>query len=453
MANLQKNQRHTVTVEGYSSEGLGITRIDGQVVFVHGGVRGETCVIQILKVLKRAAYARVAEVLSPSPARATPDCPHFPACGGCQLRHITYDEELWFKRQKVADALRRIGGADVSVDTILAAESPLYYRNKSVFPVGPGGEIGFYRARSHQIIPVDRCLLQAKTANDAAKALGDYMARYGVSGYDEGTREGLVRHLFVRTNAAGEALLCVVVNGGALPEEAALVSCLRTACPKAVGILLNRNTKDTNVILGDSYRTLYGERTLQDTLCGHTFSLSVPSFYQVNRPQAERLYGKAMELAGLTGRELVLELYCGAGTITLSMAPHAARVMGAEIVPEAVADAKENAARNGVDNVEFLCADAGEIAQKLAAAGLRPDVVVVDPPRKGLSEDVVDAIAAMAPGRVVYISCNPATLARDAGRFAALGYVLREAIAADLFPRTVHVESIALLTPNCVSTI
>jgi len=441
---LQKNQQHTVTIEAYSSEGLGIARIDGQVVFVHGGVRGETCVIHIVKVLKNIAFARVAEFLTPSPVRIAPDCPHYAACGGCQLRHITYEEELEAKRQKVEDALRRIGKADIRVGTILGSKETLRYRNKSQFPIDANGQIGFYRARTHQVIAVKDCLLQSSAANAIADALREYMHRFHVNGYNESNGKGLLRHLYVRTNRLEQALVCLVVNGKKLPHEENLVDMLRERCSDIVGIVLNSNTKDTNVILGDRYRTLWGKDKLEDVLCGHSFSLSVPSFYQVNRAQAERLYEKGVEFAALTGEELVLELYCGTGTITLTMAPHAKKVIGAEIVPEAIEDAQKNAAANGIENVEFICADASDIAAKLFSEGLRPDVVVVDPPRKGLAEDVVHAIAAMEPQRIVYISCDCATLARDSARFAPQGYRLENAVAVDLFPRTMHVETAAL---------
>jgi len=441
---LQKNQQHTVTIEAYSSEGLGIARIDGQVVFVHGGVRGETCVIHIVKVLKNIAFARVAEFLTPSPVRIAPDCPHYAACGGCQLRHITYEEELEAKRQKVEDALRRIGKADIRVGTILGSKETLRYRNKSQFPIDANGQIGFYRARTHQVIAVKDCLLQSSAANAIADALREYMHRFHVNGYNESNGKGLLRHLYVRTNRLEQALVCLVVNGKKLPHEENLVDMLRERCSDIVGIVLNSNTKDTNVILGDRYRTLWGKDKLEDVLCGHSFSLSVPSFYQVNRAQAERLYEKGVEFAALTGDELVLELYCGTGTITLTMAPHAKKVIGAEIVPEAIEDAQKNAAANGIENVEFICADASDIAAKLFSEGLRPDVVVVDPPRKGLAEDVVHAIAAMEPQRIVYISCDCATLARDSARFAPQGYRLENAVAVDLFPRTMHVETAAL---------
>ena len=445
MSQLEKNQLHTVTVTGYSAEGMGIARVDQQVVFIHGAVRGETCVIRILKVLKNVAFARVEEIVERSENRIEPDCANFPACGGCDFRHLSYTEELEAKRMRVQDALQRIGGAQIEVTEILGSEETTGYRNKSQFPISVEGRVGFYRARSHNVIPTTDCLLLPPQTGAIAKAVEEYMREFSVSAYNEKTGKGLLRHIYVRTNCEGAALVCLIVNGKKLPQEAQLVERIRAACADTVGVVLNVNTKDTNVILGDSYRTLWGEDTLMDTLCGLSFRLSIPSFYQVNRPQAQRLYAKAVELAGLTGTETVLDLYCGAGTITLVMAGKAGRAIGAEIVPEAIVNAKENAARNGVENVEFFCGDAGDIAAKLARENLRPDVVVVDPPRKGLSEDVIVAIEKMSPERVVYVSCDCATLARDVKRFAEVGYELKTATAVDMFPRTCHVESVALI--------
>ena len=445
MSRLEKNQLHTVTITGYSAEGMGITRVEQQVVFVHGAVRGETCVIRILKVLKNVAFARVEEIVERSENRVESDCPNFPACGGCDFRHLTYSEELEAKRMRVQDALQRIGGADIEVTEILGSEETTRYRNKSQFPISTTGKVGFYRARSHDVIPTTDCLLLPPQAGAIAKAVEEYMQECSVSAYDEKSGKGLLRHIYVRTNCEGAALVSLIVNGKKLPHEDKLVERVRAACADTVGVVLNINTKDTNVILGDHYRTLWGEDTLMDTLCGLSFRLSIPSFYQVNRPQAQRLYAKAVELAQLNGSETVLDLYCGAGTITLAMADKAGKVIGAEIVPEAIENAKENAARNGIENAEFFCGDAGDIAAKLARDKLRPNVVVVDPPRKGLSEEVVAAIAKMLPDRVVYVSCDCATLARDVKRFAEVGYEIKTAAAVDMFPRTCHVETVALL--------
>ena len=443
---LAKNQEHTVTIEGYGEGGMGVARIDGRVVFVHGALRGEKCRVLILKTLKSVAFAKVLEVIEPSSERITPDCPYFPRCGGCTYRHIRYEEELRLKKQRVQDNLSRIGGSDVTVEEILGAQDTLRYRNKAQYPVSKDGAVGFYRARTHEVIECEHCLLVRPEADAAAEALREYMQSCRVAGYDEKTGRGLIRHLYVRSNAAGESLICVLVNGDKLPKEDRLVALLRDACPKCTGIVLGTNTKKGNVILGDRYRTLWGSDRLEDTLCGKTFRLSVPSFYQVNRAQAERLYAKAIEFAGLTGQETVLDLYCGAGTITLALLDHAKKVLGAEIVPEAIDDARENAARNGVKNAEFFCGDASDVAKKLARENLRPDVITVDPPRKGLAADVVESIAEMQPGRVVYVSCDSATMARDVKRLADLGYTARRACAVDMFPRADHVETVVLLS-------
>lgn len=442
---LAKNQEHTVTIEGYGEGGMGVARIDGRVVFVHGALRGEKCRVLILKTLKSVAFAKVLEVIEPSSERITPDCPYFPRCGGCTYRHIRYEEELRLKKQRVQDNLSRIGGSDVTVEEILGARDTLRYRNKAQYPVSKDGAVGFYRARTHEVIECEHCLLVKPEADAAAEALREYMQSCRVAGYDEKTGRGLVRHLYIRSNAAGESLVCVLVNGDKLPKEDRLVTLLRDACPKCTGIVLGTNTKKGNVILGDRYRTLWGSDRLEDTLCGKTFRLSVPSFYQVNRIQAERLYAKAIEFAGLTGQETVLDLYCGAGTITLALSDHAKKVLGAEIVPEAIDDARENAARNGVKNVEFFCGDASDVAKKLARENLRPDVITVDPPRKGLAADVVESIAEMQPGRVVYVSCDSATMARDVKRLADLGYTAQRACAVDMFPRADHVETVCQL--------
>ena len=449
---LAKNQEHTVTIEGYGEGGMGVARIDGRVVFVHGALRGEKCRVLILKTLKSVAFAKVLEVLEPSSERIESDCPYFPRCGGCTYRHIRYEEELRLKRQRVQDNLSRIGGSDVTVEEILGAQDTLRYRNKAQYPVSKDGAVGFYRARTHEVIECEHCLLVRPEADAAAEALREYMQSCRVAGYDEKTGRGLIRHLYVRSNAAGESLICVLVNGDKLPKEDRLVALLRDACPKCTGIVLGTNTKKGNVILGNRYRTLWGSDRLEDTLCGKTFRLSVPSFYQVNRVQAERLYAKAIEFADLTGQETVLDLYCGAGTITLALSDHAKKVLGAEIVPEAIDDARENAARNGVKNAEFFCGDASDVAKKLARENLRPDVITVDPPRKGLAADVVESIAAMQPQRVVYVSCDSATMARDVKRLADLGYTARRACAVDMFPRADHVETVVLLSKGEVDS-
>lgn len=450
MVSARKNQLVPLTIEGYSSDGDGVARLDGMAVFVKGALRGEECLVRLLKVGRSAAWGRVEEVRAPSPARQSPDCPHFPQCGGCVLRHMSYAEELEFKRQKVEDALKRIGGLELPVTVIHGAPCPDRYRNKAQFPVSDatqsGIRIGFFRARSHDVIDVPSCLLQRPEADAAGRAVKAWMEDFDVSAYDEKKHAGLVRHVYVRTNRSGESLICLLCNGRKLPHEEELVQALRAAVPKAVGVVLGVNQDKTNVILGKEYRTLWGQDFLYDTLCGLSFQLSVPSFFQVNPEQTEVLYQKAAEFAGLTGRETVVDLYCGTGTISLVLARQAGQVIGAEIVPSAVEDAKENARRNGITNAEFICADAGEAAAELSRRGLRPDVICVDPPRKGMAEEVIGHIAAMDPGHVVYVSCDPATLARDCRRFAERGYQAVRVEAVDMFPRTKHVETVVLLS-------
>ena len=446
MEALEKGSIYTAVIDGYSSEGLGIARVNGAVVFVPHAVRGEEIDLRITKVMKTSCAGEIVKIHNPSPERMEPECPYAGKCGGCAYRHLTYPEELWAKRQRVQDALTRIGGLDLTVEEILGAKNPEHYRNKSQYPVGADGSIGFFQARTHKVVPIRRCLIQTEAADRTAQAVGEWMRRYKISAYDETTGKGLVRHVCVRVNRKGESLCCVVVNGNKVPREPELAAYVTAAVPHTVGVLLNSNTRRGNVVLGDKYRTLFGRNYLMDTLCGLEFKLSMPSFYQVNRDQAEVLYGKALEFAGLTGNETVLDLYCGIGTITLCLAKAAKRVIGAEIVPPAIRDAKENALRNGIENAEFFCGDAADIAAKLEAEGLRPDVVTVDPPRKGLAPEVIASVAAMGPEKVVYVSCDPATLGRDVKIFREFGYEAKRAAAVDMFPGTAHVETVVLLS-------
>ena len=446
MEALEKGSVYTAVIDGYSSEGLGIARVNGAVVFVPHAVRGEEIDLRITKVMKTSCAGEIVKIHNPSPERMEPECPYAGKCGGCAYRHLTYPEELWAKRQRVQDALTRIGGLDLTVEEILGAKNPEHYRNKSQYPVGADGSIGFFQARTHKVVPIRRCLIQTEAADRTAQAVGEWMRRYKISAYDETTGKGLVRHVCVRVNRKGESLCCVVVNGNKVPREPELAAYVTTAVPHTVGVLLNSNTRRGNVVLGDKYRTLFGRNYLMDTLCGLEFKLSMPSFYQVNRDQAEVLYGKALEFAGLTGNETVLDLYCGIGTITLCLAKAAKRVIGAEIVPPAIRDAKENALRNHIENAEFFCGDAADIAAKLESDGLRPDVVTVDPPRKGLAPEVIASVAAMGPEKVVYVSCDPATLGRDVKIFREFGYEAKRAAAVDMFPGTAHVETVVLLS-------
>lgn len=448
MADWKKNTVHTLDITGHTAEGMGVARLEGRVVFVPFTIPGERWTVRLEKVNKNVAWGRGVELLSPSSQRIQPDCPIFGKCGGCQFRHMTYEEELRLKRQRIADALERIGHVNLELPPVLGAEHPDRYRNKVQFPVACGKQglaVGYYRPRSHDVLNVPDCRLQPEAVTRLRRTFWNWMKEYGLSAYDERTGQGLVRHLYVRTNSRGESLVCVVVNGDSLPAEKALTDSLRRTEPGLAGVVCSFNTRDTNVILGDRYAVLWGRGWLEEELCQLIFRLSVPSFFQINREQTQILYHTALQFAQLTGTETVLDLYCGIGTISLTMAKEAERVIGAEIVPQAVEDAQENARRNGISNVEFFCGDAGEVARRLAEEGIRPQVICVDPPRKGLPPEVPAILAGMAPDRIVYVSCDPATLARDVDRFSRLGYRAMKAQGVDLFPRTAHVETIVLL--------
>ena len=449
MGEWKKNTVHTLEITGYTAEGMGVARLDGRVVFVPATIQGEQWKVQLLKVNKKVGWGRGVELLVPSPERLEPDCPLYGRCGGCQFRHMTYSEELWAKGQRVQDALSRLGGVELTLAPVLGAEDTQRYRNKVQFPVvmeKNGLAVGYYRPRSHDVLDAPDCLLQPVAVTALRQAFRQWMADHSVPPYEESTHTGLIRHLYVRTNHKGEALVCVVVNGDSLPFAQELVASLGQAHPALMGVVLNENRKQTNVILGEKYHTLWGQDWLEEELCGLRFQLSVPSFFQINRDQTQRLYGVALEFAQLTGRETVLDLYCGIGTITLALAGQAHHVIGAEIVPQAIEDARENARRNGLSNTEFFCGDAGAVAEKLAGAGTRPDVICVDPPRKGLAPEVPGILAGMEPERIVYVSCDPATLARDVKLFGELGYQVEKAQGVDMFSRCAHIETVVLLS-------
>ncbi len=423
----------------------------GLTVFVPRAAKGDRLLVRIVKPEKTYAFGIIQEILEPSPDRVAPDCPLTGKCGGCVYRHISYPAELQAKEQRVRDAMERIGGLEnVTIREILGSPHSLRYRNKAQFPMGldENGELvmGFYAPHTHRIIPCRDCLLQPESFRLAMEAVTLWQKETGASVYNESTGQGLLRHLYLRWGQeTGEILVCLVANGQRLPKEDRLVELLRQQVPGLRSVVLNQNRENTNVVLGKACRTLWGEDSIADRLCGLTFRISPLSFYQVNREQAQRLYQKAAEYAGLTGRETLLDLYCGTGTIGLSMAAQAGKVIGVEIVEPAVKNARENALRNGITNGEFFCADAGTAALELEKRSIRPDVVVLDPPRKGCAPELVDTVARMQPQRVVYVSCDPATLARDLRRFQEQGYFTREMTPVDMFPRTAHVETVAWL--------
>ena len=447
---LKKNQIFEAVIDGWSSAAAGVCHIDGRAVFVPGAISGEKWRVKLLKVSNTAIYGKGIELLTPSPDRVKPRCPYFSACGGCSAWHMTYEAELRFKLGRVNDALHHIAGLDFTADAIIPCSDCTRYRNKGICAVGlAGGKAvsGFYRARSHDIIPIKSCLIQSEFSDRAAAAVTTWLNTNGIKPYDEANGKGTVRHVFSRCAVhTGDAVVCIVSARGFGGLTGGLVEYLRKECPELTGIVLNVNkTRGNSVLAGDFY-TLWGSDIMRDSLCGFDFELSPQAFYQINPPQAEKLYEKAVDLAGLTGRETVLDLYCGAGTISLCLSRAAGRVIGAEIVPEAVENAAKNAAANHVDNVEFITGDAGDAAEKLSARGIRPDVVVVDPPRKGMYPQAIKATADMEPGRIVYVSCNPSTLARDIKLFGERGYELTSATAVDMFPRTPHVETVVLMS-------
>ena len=446
MDSLKKNEIHDCEITGWSSDGTGVAHIKGQTVFVPGAIPGERWSVHIVKTLTRAAYGKGEVCLDASSERIVPDCPAYMRCGGCALRHMTYEKELEFKLRRVNDAYARIGGLELRASEIIGAAQTEGYRNKAIYAVDAALRPGFFRPRSHEVIPIDRCRLQSESSDRAALAVCGFCRANGIPAYDEKTGKGTLRHVFTRSARNGDLQVTVVAARGFGAQTEALADAVRRACPETVGVILNVNKTSGNTVLAGDFYTLWGSDTLRDSLCGAEFDLSPLSFYQVNPDQAERLYEKAVEFAAPEGRECVLDLYCGAGTISLCLARRAQKVIGAEIVPAAVENARTNAERNGLHNVEFLCADAGQAASELARRGERPDAVVADPPRKGLSPEVIDAICAMAPPRVVYVSCDVATQARDLKRFAELGYRAAEAVAVDMFPRTPHVETVVLMS-------
>lgn len=451
---LQKNQILTLRIERLSSDGSGVAHsADGEAVFVPGTAPGDEARVRIVKDCGRYAFGILDELLTPSPDRIPVDCPVAGPCGGCSLRHLDYAAELRAKQESVLDAFRRIGGLEVPVLDILPSPEVDRYRNKVQFPVGVDKNgvpcIGFYAGRTHRIVPCPDCKLQPGVLNEIGNALCAFFAQQGIRPYDEQSGKGLVRHIFLRRGAhSGQIMVCLVCTRTKLPHAEQLCTALLEQFPAISTILLNVNAKNTNVILGSENHILYGPGYIEDTLCGVPVRLGPLSFYQVNTLAAERLYGVAAQYAQLTPDDTLLDLYCGMGTIGLSMADQCRGLIGVEIVPEAIESAKANAARMGeavAAKSRFFCADAGQAATQLAAEGLHPDIVMLDPPRKGCDEATLSAVVRMAPRRVVYVSCNPATAARDAAWLEENGYHAEKVQPVDLFPRTKHVEAIVSL--------
>ena len=451
---LQRNQLVELTVDRLGMDAEGVCRWgeQGLAVFVPLALPGERIEARIVKVEKRHAFARLERVLTPSPERAEPRCPVYRRCGGCAAQHMAYAATLAFKRAQVQDCLARIGHIALDVPPVWGMDAPWQYRNKGAFPVAAGDaqdagvRIGFYARRSHAVVDAPAgCPVQREASDAAVSAVRHWMVAHRVPPYDEATHTGCVRHIMTRVTQDGQVMVVMVSLPPRMPAEEALVARLRQDVPGLASVVLSHNPRQTNVILGDTLRTLWGTDALEDVLHGLRFRVSPRTFFQVNPAQTERLYAQALQYAALTGEETVVDAYCGAGTISLLLAQRARRVVGIEVVPEAIADARHNATQNGIDNAEFLVGETERILPALVAQGMHPEVVVLDPPRKGCDPAVLHAVARAAPRRVVYVSCNPATLARDAALLVAAGYRAAAAQPVDMFCWAGDIETVLLL--------
>ena len=447
---LRKNDVFEMKCDAFGQDAQGVCRHEGMAVFVPGLLPGETALVRIVKPEKRYAFGRVEKLLSASADRREPFCPIYKRCGGCSCQHMAYETTLEFKRDQVQELLRRVGGLDISVPPVLGMNEPFAYRNKGAYPVALSGgtpACGFFAPRSHDLIPLPEsgCRIQREDSRDAVFAVLAWMRKNGVAPYDEANGRGQVRHVMTRSTRAGGLMVVLVVTRPQIPQKQALIDGLRAAVPGLESVCLSVNDRRTNVILGNDIRVLWGKADMEDSLCGLTFSVSPLSFFQVNPQQTEVLYRLALEFAQLTGEETVVDAYCGAGTISLLLARQARRVIGIEIVPEAIENARANTQRNGITNAEFHTGATEELLPRMVADGLRPDVIVVDPPRKGCEEAVLRAIAAAAPQRVVYVSCGAPTLARDAKLLTELGYRAERVQCVDMFCWTGAVETVMLL--------
>jgi len=444
----EKNEVVQIEITDLTEEGHGIGRYNGMAVFVPNSIPGDVAEVKFIKLAKNHAVGRLEKLIMPSKDRVQSDCPVFGRCGGCSLRNMTYEAELLYKQNKVLQNLIRLGGldADKFVFEPIISKEPNRYRNKSQFPVcKTNGKFaaGLFFKNTHNVIPIGDCLLQSEAFSQIMAEICAFCDKNGIEPYDETTKKGYLRHIYLRGTGDGSIGVCLVVNGNFLQNSRALIAKLTEKFPQIKSVWLNVNKADTNVILGDETKLLWGAPTLTDTLCGLEFDISPQSFYQVNREAAQALYQKAAEYAGLTGKETVLDLYCGTGTIGLSMAKNAGKIVGVEIVPEAVENARQNAEKNHITNAEFICGDADKV---IAETNLKPDVVITDPPRKGCGKATLEAICRFAPERIVMVSCDSATLARDLKFLSENSYTLQKVVPVDMFPRTMHVECVVLMS-------
>ena len=447
---LKKNDEIQLTVKSCTVQGSGVCDYNGMTVFVRGAVTGDHVIAHIIKVKKTYAVGIIKKITQRSPIRIKPQCAVSEKCGGCCFAHISYDAELEIKQKQVEDNFRRIGGLDVTIKPIIPSPDSSRYRNKAQYPVGSDGKfasIGFYAPMTHRIIDCADCYLQPEDFKKVVDIFRDWIRERKISVYDEVAHKGILRHIYLRKGfVTGEIMVCLVANSRDVPFTDELIETLKAEVEGLRSVILNVNTKNTNVVLGSECITLYGSDYITDELCGLKFNISPLSFYQVNHDGAEILYNKAKEYAALTGKESLIDLYCGTGTIGLTMAREAGQLVGVEIIEQAVENAKKNAELNGIENSRFICGDASKAAEILLQEGIKPDVVILDPPRKGCDGALVETVSKMSPERIVYVSCDSATLARDCARFLEEGYKVEEATPVDMFPRTGNVETVVLLS-------
>lgn len=448
-APVKKNDRLTVYIEDLTHDGAGVAKVDGYPLFIQGALPEETCEVHVLKALKNYGFAKVLDITTPSPNRVTPPCPVFHQCGGCQLQHLSYEGQLVWKQKMVRDVMQRIGKIDVPVHPTKGMAQPWNYRNKAQIPFGMNGEVpvaGFYKTKSHAIVDTERCLIQTDEADAILAGLKPKLWALGLQPYDEQTKQGQLRHVVVRkARATDEVMVVLVTKKRKFPQKDAVVSVIRELIPNVKSIMQNVNPNNTNVIFGDETLNLWGADTIEDHIGDVRFEISARSFYQVNPIQTEVLYKQALDYAALTGEETVIDAYCGIGTISLFLAKNAKHVMGVEIVPQAIEDAKRNAALNGFNNTYFEAGPAEEVIPRWFKEGKEADVLMVDPPRKGCDNALLETILSERPKRIVYVSCNPATLARDLRVLEDGGYKTKEVQPVDMFPHTAHCEAVAWL--------
>ena len=443
---MRKNEVFEIEITGMTDEGDGVGRAEGRAVFVPYTITGETVRVIIVKVLKNYAYGRLLDIIKPSEARLKSQCEYFYKCGGCQLWHMNTEKELEYKRQKVTDCLKRIGGLDIEAEPVLNPSERTRYRNKAQFPVTPSGT-GFYRRNSHDVILLDNCIIQDERNKAIIDTVDEWKSRYGISAYNEADDSGELRHIYTRSGENG-VLITLVTRTAKLPKKDELIKMLTGLDIKIAGIVQNINDRRTNVVLGERNITLWGSDYLIDSIGKVRFKISPMSFYQVNPKATLKLYEAAAEMAELTGKETLWDLYCGIGTIGLFMADSAKKVVGVEIVPEAIENAKENARLNGIENAEFYCGKAEKLAHGLSKNCGRPDVVILDPPRKGCDAELLKTVANAKPKRIVYVSCKPSTLARDLKIMRGYGYETLRALPVNMFPASCHTETVCLLKKN-----